>query len=163
MLINEPALFLAGYVLAHAAWFSADLPLGQRLAPFVVVEQNSERELTRFNEPNQAEAVRKARDFAKLVEEKADAWALARQGIVTIRSEQVDVLVVEYWSRGMREPESVMQKIKPKSRQYKFRIIGKPFVFINGEVQDTSDNDYIISYILTGTEEHSHSAELWKK
>lgn len=161
MIFNEVALTLAGFVLAHAAWFSADLPAGQRLAPFVVVQRNGERELTRFDQRDHTEAVNKARDFVELSQENADAWAIARQGIFTIDGSDRNVIVIEYWSRGMPEPYTVMQEIRPATRRYKFKIIGPPLVFLDGEIQEASEVDGMINTIMTGVEEHTQAGPLW--
>lgn len=161
MVLSEAVLTLAGFVLAHAAFNVSELPKGQLLSPFVVVEQNAERELTRFDDRNPVEAVSKARDFIQLLEEKVDAWAMARQGIVTIDGRELDVIVVEYWSRGMPESQTIMQEIRPPARRVKFKLIGQPFVLIDGEIQESSQVEDSINIIMMGIEEHSQAAPLW--
>lgn len=163
MVINEVVLTLAGFVLAHAAWNAADLPKGKLLAPFVVVQQNGERELTRFEDRNPIEAVSKARDFIQLLDEKVDAWAMARQGIVTLDGRELDVLIIEYWSRGIPETNTIMQEIRPPARRVGFKIIGPPLIFLDGEIQESSDAEDMISIIEMGIEEHTQAGPLWTK
>jgi len=59
MAIPEPALLLAGFVLAHAAWSISDLPEGDLLVPLAVVEANGQRRLLRFEAETQDAAIAK--------------------------------------------------------------------------------------------------------
>src|SRR4051812_12591641 len=104
MSVSAAALLLAGFVLAHAGWNVSDLEEGDLLCPLAVVEEHGQRTLDRFEAKTQEEAIAKGK--AAMVEHSktADAWAFAREGLLTEETGKTDILVVDFWAKGMAKP-----------------------------------------------------------
>jgi hypothetical protein len=161
MPIPDAAALLAGFVLAHAAWSASDLPRGELVAPLAIVEQNGERELHRFEAPTQAEAVARGKKAMTDATARADAWAFAREGPFNREGQKVDMLVVDFWAKGMASPATIMQQFEPFTTGGRFKIIGEPLLVLDGQPQTDGAAQAVIARLREGIRSHPKVASLW--
>ncbi len=157
----EPVLQLAGFVLAHAAWIVSGLGEDELLCPFAVVERGGERKLSVFEAGTQTEAVRNGRDFVAGAVTDSEAWAFAREGIFRLQDRKVDVISVDYWSKGMDSPRTLIQVFQPPAGGARFRVVGAPLFVRDGVVQEGAAAEGAVSLINQGIQGHAKAAPLW--
>jgi len=163
MPLPVPALLLSGFALAHAAWSVSDLPKGDLLCPLAMVEMNGERLLTRFEAATQAEAIARGKESMAKMTETADAWAFARDGLIRAKDgSKIDVITIDFWSKGMAHPASLIQRYEPFAEHGKFRLIGDPELVIDGVVQTQDQTKEAIQTINQGIANHSKVAAMWE-
>jgi hypothetical protein len=160
MLIPTSALLLSGFVLAHAAWSVSDLPKGELLCPLAIIEQDGQRKMLRYEAGTQAEAI--AHGKAAMIEatKTVNAWAFAHEGLLPENEGKTDVIVVEFWSKGMSNPMIIFQRFEPFAKQGKFHLIGDPILVIDGIAQKSDTKD-TIKTIREGVSTHPKVAILW--
>ncbi len=157
----DGAALLAGFVLAHAVWNVSDLPNGELLVPFAVSEVENERSLERFEADTQEEAIAAGKAAMQGAMSTADSWAFARDGTMDRDGKEVDVLSVDFWSKGMPEPMTVIQEYQPPTKSSPFRLIGKPILVENGVAQSSAAAKSVLGQVLAGVRSHSKVAVLW--
>ncbi|MEO7418462.1 MAG: hypothetical protein ABI163_15485 [Thermoanaerobaculia bacterium] len=166
----DAGLLLAGFVLAHAAWNVSDLPKGELLVPLAIVERGKKRELIRFEADTQEAAIGKGKAMMAELGTSVDAWAFARDGL--LRDPEtggaVDVLIIDFWAKGMESPANLIQRYEPFAKRRKFRLFGKefrllgePMVSIDGVALQPRDSKPLLEVILRGIQQHSKVAPLW--
>lgn len=106
MAISDSLLILVGFVFAHAGWNLSDLPEGERLVPFLVVEKLDKRQLLRFEAQTLEQSNFEMNSVLERPEEDIDAWASAREGLHHESGNYFDVLTIEAKSKDM--PVSVL-------------------------------------------------------
>ena len=161
MSIPELGLLLAGFVLAHAAWSASDLPEGELLVPLAIVERGGTRELMRFEAETQEEAIKQGKASMAGLTGTVDAWAFARDGLMTEAGRKVDVITIDFWAKGMEEPVSVIQRYEPFAAKGRFRVIGQLEIVIRDAVQESQVAEQYISRIRAGVSQHPKAASLW--
>ena len=161
-MIPESALILAGFVLAHAAWSVSDLPKGQLLVPLAIVEKDGKRQLQRFEAKTQEQAIAEGKATLAKQQLTLDAWAFAREGLMTEAGRKVDVITVDVWVKGMPQPISFIQKFTPYSSGT-FRIHGPPTVVVDGKVVEAAVAASYISGVSKGVQQHPKVAPLWDR
>ena len=159
--IPDAGLWLAGFVLAHAAWIVSDLPKGELLVPLAIVEQGGKRALMSFEADTQEEAIKRGKAKMAELTGAVDAWAFVRDGRVTEAGRAVDVLVVDFWAKGMDAPMSVLQRYEPFAARGRFRVISQPDLVIKGVVQAPDAAAPHVSRIRAGIAQHPNAASLW--
>ncbi len=155
------ALILAGFALAHASWSISDVEPGELLIPLAVIETQGQRQLVRFEANSQEEAIARGKRAMTDAEETSDAWAFAREGLMTIGDKREDVLVVEFWARGMAQSAILYQRFRPVGSSQSFLLIGDPEVAIAGQVLDSASARPFLDNVLAGVRSHSKVAPLW--
>ncbi len=160
--IPEAAAALAGFALAHAAWSASDLPAGELLVPVAVVELNGQRRLLRFEAATQEQAIAQGKSAMQTYTTTADAWAFARDGLFERdRGHKVDVLSVDFWSKGMPKPVTLIQEYEPFAKSGRFRIVGDPLLVVEGKVQTAAAVADVLAQVRAGVRSHSKVARLW--
>jgi hypothetical protein len=162
MAIPDSALLLAGFVLAHGAWSVSDLPKGELLCPLAVIETNGNRTLSRFEAETQEVAIARGKSAMMDASKSADAWAFVREGLMPEGGVKVDVLVVDFWAKGMSAPVTIIQRFEPYSTNKKFKIMGEPKVVIDGVMQSTEKAKDLVQRIEQGISQHPKVKDLWK-
>jgi hypothetical protein len=162
--IPEVAALLAGFVLAHAVWSVSDLPKSDLLVPLAIVEKAGKRQLIRYEAETQEEAISKGKaEMRKLsADPNIDAWAFAREGQYKEGDKYVDVISVDAWAKGMTTPISFVQKFQPYASG-KFKLLGEPWVVIEGKVQGSSISKDLIAKLNRGVQSHPKAAEHWSE
>ncbi len=155
------ALLLAGFVLAHAAWSVSDLPQGELLVPLAIVERGGTRELMRFEAATQEEAIKQGKAKMAGLTGTVDAWAFAREGLITEGGRKIDALTVDFWAKGMEESASLMQRYEPFAARGRFRVIGQPDIIIKGVMQEPHAAEQPVSQVRAGISQHPKAASLW--
>jgi len=158
----KDSFLLAGFALAHAAWSVSDLPDSELLVPLAVVERGGQRELLRFEADTQEEAIKKGKR-AVIEEIDADAWAFAREGALRLQATQLpqDVLVVDFWVEGMKNPSTIIQPFVRYTEGGRFRVVGEMIVTSGGQMLDSSLMQQAVNAINEGIQEHPKVVELW--
>ncbi len=90
----------------------------------------------------------------------SDAWAFAREGSFREGQERTDVLVIDFWAKGMKEPVTLIQKFERYTKHGRFKILGEPMVSLGGKVLPTF-TDSARAQLRRGIQHHSHVAPLW--
>ncbi len=160
--IPEFAVLLAGFVLGHAAWNVSDLPKGELLVPLAIVEKDGQRQLLRFEAETQEQAITNGKAAVAKLEAEADAWAFAREGQLKDGDKYVDVISVDAWAKGMAAPITFVQPFQPFASG-KFKVLGEPWVVIDGKVQSPAVSKQLISQLHRGIQSHSKAAEHWSE
>jgi hypothetical protein len=162
MIIPVLALRLAGFVLGHALWSISDLPEDEALVPLAMSEQAGKRKLVRFEAGTQEQAIWVGKEAMKKLTGCVDAWAFARDGLFREGTGKTDVILVDLWARGMKSPITIVQRYDPLAKRGRFKVIGEPFILINGKVVDSSKYVESLSELHKGLLEHEKVAELWE-
>ncbi len=158
--IPAAAWALAGFVLAHAAWIVSDLPDKDLLAPFVIIEQSGHRELQPYEAPTQEEAIAAGKAAMPQWTATSDAWAFAREGSVREGQDRTDVLIIDFWAKGMKEPVTLIQRFERFTKHGRFKILGEPMVSLGGKILPTF-TDSGQAQLRHGIQQHTKVAPLW--
>ena len=158
--IPTAAWLVAGFVLAHAAWIVSDLPDKDLLAPFAVVQQSGQRRLQVFEAPTQAEAITAGKEAMRTRSDSAEAWAFAREGSFQEGKDQTDVLVIDFWAKGMSAPVTIIQRFQRSTKHGRFKLLGEPTLTVAGEVV-TLPRGTIEAQLRPGINQHSKVSSLW--
>jgi hypothetical protein len=155
-------VLLAGFVLAHAAWSVSDLPKGDLLVPLAIVEKGGKRQLIRYEAETQEQAIAEGKaEMSKLsAEREVDAWAFARENQFKEGDKYVDAISVDAWAKGMKAPITFVQRFQPYASG-KFKLLGDPWVVIDGKIQDPPVARDIIAELNRGIQSHPKAAEHW--
>ena len=159
MPIPNPALILAGFVLAHAAWSVFDIR--ETLVPMAIIEKDGKRTLVRFESDKQAEAIDKGKAAMAAATKTADAWAFARENLMPEGGGKIDVFSVTFWSKGMESPAVLIQRFEPFTRSGTFKLIGEPKVVIGGVMQKPEQMKESLQAVRQGVSQHPKAAGLW--
>lgn len=159
MPILNPALILAGFVLAHAAWSVCDIR--ETLVPMAIVEKDGKRTLVRFEADTQAKAIEKGKASMAAATKTADAWALAREDLMQEGGGKVDVFSVTFWSKGMESPAVLIQRFEPFAKNGTFKLIGEPKVVIGGVMQKPEQMKELLQAVRRGVSQHPKAVGLW--
>jgi len=158
--IPAAAWALAGFVLAHAAWIVSDLPDKYLLAPFAIIERSGQRELHPCEAPTQEEAIAAGKRSMPQWTATSDAWAFAREGSFREGEDRTDVLVIDFWAKGMKEPVTLIQKFERFTKHGRFRLVGDAMVSVGGKILPTF-TDSASAQLLRRIQQHSKVASLW--
>jgi len=161
--VPNNALALAGFTLAHATWSVSDLPDSELLVPMAVVGRGGQRELLRFEAETQEEAINEGKRAMAEVK-NVEAWAFAREGALRMQAggEPQDVLVVDFWAEGMRNPLTLIQPFERYTKHGRFRVVGDMIIVSGGQALDSTSASKVIEGINEGIQEHPKVAELWR-
>ena len=160
MSIPDAGLLLAGFVLGHSAWSVSDVR--ETLVPLAIIERQGNRELVRIEAQTQAEAVLKGKSLYPEWTKTSDAWAFAREGLMPDGDSKVDVFVIDFWTKGMSKPATVIQRFEPFARRGQFRIIGDPEIVLDGTIQVGDNVKQAVLRLGEGIGQHPKAASLWK-
>ena len=160
MAIPEAASLIAGFVLAHAAWNVSDLPQGDLLVPMALVEVGAERKLDRFVADTQEVAIQQGKEYVIKQQAAASSWAFAREGQMKTSTGQIDVLVVDAWEKGMKEPITYIQPFQPFSSGA-FKLLGPAVPVVEGKMLSSEDSEPYLSTLYKGVSSHDKAAALW--
>lgn len=160
---------VVGLAFAHAACSASALEEGARLAPLAVVEAGGERTVSRFEAEAVDDALARGRQvMADLTTTGVDAWALAHESAWQTADvsglegpPSIEVLVVEFWARGMMDPGMMVQPFAPSGAQGEFRLIGDPLVIEGQGVLDPKRAAAFIAGIDAGVQSHAEAAQHW--
>ena len=133
MPITPAALQLAGFLMAHAFWITADLPPGKAYVPQALCENaRGERRLVTFDAPTSAEQLEKGRVFLGSTGAQFSECVLARQTAIDGPAGPVDVLSFDLFS-GTDNQLTVLQAFRPahadSSPPTPFRLRGLEVLF----------------------------------
>jgi len=156
------AAILAGFVLAHAAWSISDLPNGDGFVPLAVVVVKGERHLQRFAATTADEAVAKGRAAMRTAMSSAEAWAFAYDDVTAIRGQRSRAIHVEFWSKGMAAPATLVQTYEPMTDSTRFKIIVEPTIRIGGAPPDGNPKSESLRNVHKGIASHQRVASLWE-
>ena len=159
MALSESALLLTGFVLAHAAWSICDDT--QLLVPLAISERNGKREVSRFEANTQEEAIDRGKAAMANLGASVDAWAFAREGLLSDKRGKVDVLSIDIGAKGTSDRVTLIQQFEPYSKRHHFRLIGDPEVAIGGSIQEPAAVKDLLSTVRRGISQHSKAAPLW--
>jgi uncharacterized protein YegJ (DUF2314 family) len=157
------ALLAAGFALAHAAWSVSDLSDTELLAPLAITEHAGERRLTRFEAATQEAAILRGK-AAMAADTESDAWAFAREGSARDprSGPPQDVLLVDFWARGMTAPLTLIQPFERIGPGRRFRLQGTPRVVdASGRQLAVEQAAAVRAGVLRGVEAHPKVAPLW--
>ena len=104
---------LVGFTFAHATWNVSDLPKGELLCPLAIVQKGEKRELQRFEAVTQESAISQGKIAMGKLQGTSEAWAFAREGLINESTGKVDVLVADFWGKGMDKPCTLLQRFEP--------------------------------------------------
>jgi hypothetical protein len=121
--------------LAHAAWVASELPTGEGLVPFAIIEVDGQRHLQHFEAESQEKAILAGKAATRDAMATSDAWAFVRDGLFNVDGRKIDALSVDFWAKGMAGPVTLIQQYKPPSGSTKFRLLGEPMLVIHGKAQ----------------------------
>jgi hypothetical protein len=155
------AAILAGFVLAHAAWSISDLPNGDGFVPLAIVVVKGERQLHRFAGGTADEAVAKGRAAMRTAMSSAEAWAFASTSVTVMRGHGAHAIHVEFWSKGMAEPATLVQTYQPMTDSARFRITAEPTVRVDGAPPEGEPVSEILRNVHKGVVSHPKVAGLW--
>jgi hypothetical protein len=159
MAITEPALLLAGFALAHAAWSISDTT--DLLVPLAMLERDGKREVMRFEADTQEEAILRGKAKMAALGEVFDCWAFAREGLLNEKGNKIDVISVDIGVKGTKSQVTIIQRFEPHAKTKHFRFLGDPEIVIDGAVQDSRNVKGILESIRRGVSQHSKVAPLW--
>lgn len=152
-------LHLMGFVLAHACWIVADLPKGEVLAPFAIIERvDGGRVIQPFEAATQGEAV--AAGKALLDHPPVDAVRIAfvRDGLLRAPDgTATDVLSVTGWERG--RPELTISQPYRSDGPSRFQLLAGAFVSL-GHIEDEA---LALKQLREGVDSHPHAGSLWPR
>ena len=163
--LSEPALSLAGFVLAHAAWSLSDLDDGDHLCPLAVVEQHdNSRRMTRFEADTQEQAIIAGKMAMRAATGVARAWAFAREGAwgKLGGGASGDVLAIDFWGSGMPAPATLMQPFYRVTSGGRFRIGSVPSLLVGENVLPADTASRSIETIMAGVHSHAMVSTLWQ-
>jgi hypothetical protein len=158
----DAAVSLAGFVLAHAAWSVSDLSDGELLVPLAMTEKAGQRELHRFAAETQEQGIANGKTTMGELSGRVDAWAFAREGRFNEGSNNVDVISVDAWAKGMTRSISLVQKFRPFASG-KFGLLGDPWLVIEGKLQNLSASSDLLRNLNRGIQSHPKAAERWSE
>jgi hypothetical protein len=154
------AAVLAGFVLAHAAWSISDLPNGDGFVPLAVVVVKGERRLQRFAGSPADEAVAKGRAAMRTAMSSADAWAFAYNSVTVTGGQRSHAIHVEFWSKEMAAPATLVQTYQPMTDSARFKIIAEPTIRPDAATSGNPEPD-ILRNVRKGIASHPRVASLW--
>jgi hypothetical protein len=160
-MMPDSLLLLAGFALAHAAWSVSDLPRGELLVPLAVVEKDGRRQLLRFEARTQEEAIAQAKAALAQRQPELDAWALAREGVMSKGTDKVDVLSVDAWAKGMGQPITFVQEFIPYSSGA-FRVGGDALAIMDGRTLAGAEAARLVAKLYEGVRQHPKAGQLWQ-
>ena len=127
--LSYDALYLAGFVLAHAAWSVSDLREDELLCPLAIVEGAEGRRLARFEASSQAEAIGAGQAALKVAIGNGEMVAFAREGTwrpMEPGTSPDDVLTVEFCDESMDRPAMILQRFRRQTANAQFQLLGEP-------------------------------------
>lgn len=160
MAFPESLIVLAGFVLAHAAWSVSDLPEGDLLIPFAVVEISDDRQLIRFEAGTQAESIKQGKAYLADPAPTTDAWVFAREGQYEEEGRYIHVLTIEAKAKETEAAIIFFQRFQPFA-EGKFRLLGSPMVVVDGEIIADSEADPLLAQLHQGIQSHEGVVPLW--
>ena len=162
--LPKAATLLGGFVLAHATWSVSDTLSSELLAPLAIVERGGQRILQRFEAETQVAAIENGKRAMVQATRTGDAWAFAREGTRRLPAnnpEVSDVIVVDFWAKGMAKPATVIQQFQRATSRRPFRLIGDPEIVMDGKIVDQAAARPIVQALLRGVASHAEVAPLW--
>jgi hypothetical protein len=162
--LSSDALYLAGFVLAHAAWSVSDLPEDELLCPLAIIERSGGRHLVRFEAPSQTEAITAARSALQLAIVRRETAAFAREGTwrpLETGQASDDVLTVEFYDETMDRPAMILQRFRRLSPTAQFRLVGDPALVLDGNLVEGGASRHAIEDLLLGVRSHPAVRDLW--
>src|SRR6266480_299989 len=162
--IPASALLVAGFTLAHATWSISDTTPADLLVPLAIIEHDAKRTLQRFEAETQAQAISAGKAAEPQMSKSSEAWAFAREGSMRSPATSTttqDVLLVDFWARGMSEPVTLIQQFERATTTHGFHIIGQPLVSIAGKQLDSAQAQPLIETIMKGVISHPKVSTLW--
>jgi len=163
--LSEPALSLAGFVLAHAAWSISDLEDGDLLCPLAIVEQHDgARRMTRFEADTQEQAIILGKSAMRSATSVARAWAFAREGAWGKLGGDAsgDVLALDFWGSGMPAAATLIQPFYRAANGGRFRIGRVPSLVVDGKQLSAHSGAPSIEMIMAGVHSHAMVTTLWQ-
>ena len=162
--LSSDALYLAGFVLAHAAWSVSDLREDELLCPLAMVEGAGGRRLARFEAPSQAEAIGAGQAALKGAIANGETVAFAREGTwrpVEAGQPADDVLTVEFCDESMERPAVILQRFRRQAPNAPFRLLGEPTLVVDGSVVESANARDALDDLFLGVRSHSAVRDLW--
>ena len=162
--LSSDALYLAGFVLAHAAWSVSDLPEDELLGPPAMVERSGGRHLARFEAPNQAEAISAGQAALNLAIANGETAAFAREGTwrpLGTGQPVEDALTVEFCDETMDRPAMILQRFRRHNANAQFRLLGEPVLVLDGSLVEPANARDAIQDLLLGVHSHPAVRDLW--
>jgi len=163
--LSEPALSLAGFALAHAAWSISDLEDGDHLCPLALVEQHDgARRMTRFEADTQEQAILAGKAAMRSATSVVAAWAFAREGAWRQigGDSSVDVLALDFWGSGMTGAANLIYPFYRATNGGRFRIGSAPSIVVGGQVLSSDAASPSLEAIMTGVHSHAMVTTLWQ-
>jgi hypothetical protein len=160
-MMPDSLVLLAGFALAHAAWSVSDLPTGELLVPLAVVEKDGRRQLLRFEAKTQEQAIAQAKAALIQRQPELDAWALAREGVMSKGAGKVDVLSVDAWAKGMGQPITCVQEFIPYSSGT-FRVGGDALAIVDGRTLAGAEAARLVAKLYEGVRQHPKAGQQWQ-
>ena len=160
-MMPDAFVLLAGFALAHAAWSVSDIPAGELLVPLAVVEKNGGRQLLRFEAKTQELAIAQAKAELTERQPELDAWAFVREGVISRGTGKEDVLSVDAWAKGMRQPITFVQEFCPYSSGA-FRVRGDAMVIVEGRALEGAEAARLVKQLYEGVLQHPKAGHLWQ-
>lgn len=165
MPITPAALQLAGFLMAHAFWITADLPPGQHYVPQALCENtHGERRMVTFDAPTPAEQIEKARVFLGTTATQFSECALARQTAIDGPAGAVDVLAFDLFS-GADNQLTVLQAFRPAHPEAAppapFRLRGLEVLFTVSGGLPRAMADQTRDALREGATDHPGTEDKW--
>ena len=148
-------LSLAGFLVAHAGAALAELDAREPLVPMALVRRDGEPTLLRFPADTQQEGVEEGRRAIAEEGPTAEGWAFAWEGRLSAEGQPPrDALIVEFWSRGMAAPLTLLQLVVRAGEGGPFRVSGLPTFVAGGGAVDALAARALLAGLLPGVREH---------
>ncbi|WP_295637850.1 hypothetical protein [Novosphingobium sp.] len=165
MPLTPAALQLAGFLMAHAFWITADLPPGQHYVPQALCENSrGERRMVTFDAPTPAEQIEKARVFLGSTGAQFSECVLSRQTAIDGPAGPVDVLAFDLFS-GADNQLTVLQAFRPPHPEaappMPFRLRGLEVLFTVSGGLPRGMADQTRDGLREGATDHPGTEEKW--
>lgn len=162
MVILDSVFLILGYVLMHAAYSTHDLEKEELLIPFALVESEGKRQVLRFENETQEQAIAEAKQKLEGLKESSDIWAFARESLMRENDgTATDVFSIEAWQKDNSFHVYVLMPFKPNNGKGEFQILSGIVIAIDGdEVEDEEKLKEYTQIIAEGIGMHP-KAELW--
>jgi len=148
---------LAGFFAAHAIW---SISGGDALIPMLAYTRESDdRTMERFVGEDLAQGVAEAKRKLKSNEMDADDAVLVYDGLITIRHEKVDAVIVEMRAYFSPESEAIIAVPYTPGSPEAFRV-HRPKLLVWKYCDDFDTEDVIHSF-FEGVAEHEAGYQIW--
>jgi hypothetical protein len=156
--IFDPAVLLAGYLMAHSAFNLSFVDEVKTLTPMSLCAKDGKLSPKFHTGTTQADAVSAAKLELSTNQAQCDSWAFAREGVMQEDGHDVHTLAVSSWSSGMKEPVDFVQRFE---RAPRFKLVGEPLAASGGVILIGPQSEQMIVLLRKGIAKHPDGGNRW--